>query len=84
MSANTDPTFTLTTSSSSGDFSTGTCTTPWVTYTPSTWVYSYPYYGVDKTRQAFQIIQTLEKKGHIKLKSVKQFMSLVDEIYKIL
>ena len=55
-----------------------------VTYTPYTWSYSYPYYTPDKTRQAFLIIKTLEERGLIKLSSVKKFMSLVDEIYKLL
>jgi len=39
---------------------------------------------VDKTRQAFMIIKLLEEKGFIKLTSVKKFMELVDEIYKVL
>jgi len=54
------------------------------TWTPSNYTYSYPYYQVDKTRQAFMIIKLLEEKGFIKLTSVKKFMELVDEIYKVL
>jgi hypothetical protein len=53
-------------------------------WTPNTYTYYWPSFQPDKTRQAFQIIQLLEEKKLIKLNSVKKFVALVDEIYKIL
>ena len=84
-----EPSFTLSNSTDSITTSNpvdsvGYSCTDWTTYTPVTWSYSYPYYGVDKTRQAFQIIKMLEEKKMIKLTSVKKFMELVDEIYTVL
>ena len=84
--AEREPSFTITTAGdTAGSNTTDTCQ-PWggVTWTPSNYVYTFPYYGVDKTRQAFLIIKHLEKKKLIKLSSVKKFMELVDEIYKVL
>jgi len=88
----TEPSFTLSNctglNTTGGGANTSSNNSVWsggsVTYTPYKWTSFYPYYAPDKTRQAFLIIKTLEERGLIKLSSVKKFMSLVDEIYKLL
>lgn len=60
---------------------------PWYEQThwvPSTYYYYWPTFQPDKTRQAFQIVKMLQDKGLVELKSVKRFVALVDEIYKLL
>lgn len=52
--------------------------------TTTYWSGWYGCYHIDKTRQAFQIIQILVDRKMIKLTSVKKFIELVDEIYKVL
>lgn len=60
---------------------------PWYEQTrwvPSTYTYYWPSYQPDKTKQAFDVLKVLEQKGLIKLTSVKKFIELIDEIYKVL
>jgi len=53
-------------------------------WTPSTYQYYWPSFQPDKTRQAFQILKLLEDQGLVKITSVKKFIKLIDEIYKVL
>lgn len=73
------------TSVSGGNFYAGNVQwDPNTTWYPQTYTYWYPQFSVDKTRQAFQILEMLEKKKLIQITDVKMFIRLVNELYQIL